>query len=213
MSVRVADIGFPQDLLHADAYVMEPADVAAVLPERDIDTHKRATGVLVVVAGSRDMTGAAHLVAEAAGRIGAGLVQVAVPAGILPIVQSQLVETTFLALPETADGSVALAALGILLDRLEGADALAIGPGLSTNDETAELDPSAGAGLPGAVGDGRGRAERVLGASCRTDRPEVRGGPHAARRRVRPPVRRVGTRARRRSAGRTCEPWPNGPAR
>jgi NAD(P)H-hydrate epimerase len=138
-AVRVADIGFPQDLLHADAFLMEPADVAAILPERAIDTHKRATGVLLVVAGSRDMTGAAHLVAEAAGRIGAGLVQVAVPGAILPIVQAQLVETTFLPLPETSDGSVALPALGLLLDRLEGADALAIGPGLSTNDETAEF--------------------------------------------------------------------------
>ena len=138
-AVRVADIGFPQDLLHADAFLMEPADVAAILPERDVDTHKRATGVLLVVAGSRDMTGAAHLVAEAAGRIGAGLVQVAVPEAILPIVQARLVETTFLPLPETSDGSVALPALGPLLDRLEGADALAIGPGLSMNDETAEF--------------------------------------------------------------------------
>ena len=65
-AVRVADIGFPPELVRADAFLMEPADVAAVLPERDIDTHKRATGVLIVVAGSRDMTGAAHLVAEAA---------------------------------------------------------------------------------------------------------------------------------------------------
>ena len=51
-AVRVADIGFPQDLLHAEAFLMEPADVAAILPERDIATHKRATGVLLVVAGS-----------------------------------------------------------------------------------------------------------------------------------------------------------------
>ena len=63
-AVRVVDIGFPQDLVRADAFLIEPADVAAILPERDIDTHKRATGVLVVVAGSRDMTGAAHLVAR-----------------------------------------------------------------------------------------------------------------------------------------------------
>jgi NAD(P)H-hydrate epimerase len=118
---------------------MEPTDVAAILPERDVDTHKRATGVLIVVAGSRVMTGAAHLVAEAAGRIGAGLVQVAVPQAILPIVQARLVETTFLPLPETPDGSIALPALELLLGRLEGADALAIGPGLSMNDETAEF--------------------------------------------------------------------------
>ena len=138
-AVRVADIGFPQDLLRAEAFLVEPSDVAAILPERGIDTHKRATGVLLVVAGSRDMTGAAQLVAEAAGRIGAGLVQVAVPGAILPIVQARLVETTFLPLAETSDGSVALPALGLLLDRLESADALAIGPGLSTNDETAEF--------------------------------------------------------------------------
>ncbi|MGZ5296776.1 MAG: NAD(P)H-hydrate dehydratase [Actinomycetota bacterium] len=137
--VRVADIGFPKDLVLVDAFLTEPADVAAVLPEREIDTHKRATGVLVVVAGSRDMTGAARLVARAAGRIGAGLVQVAVPEGILPIVQAGLVETTFLPLPETSAGTVAVSAFGALLDRLEAADALAIGPGLSANEETADL--------------------------------------------------------------------------
>jgi len=92
-----------------------------------------------VVAGSRGMTGAVRLIAEAAGRIGAGLIQVAVPAGILPIVQSELVETTFVPLPETDEGTVAASALGTLLPSLEGADALAIGPGLSTNEGTAEL--------------------------------------------------------------------------
>jgi hydroxyethylthiazole kinase-like uncharacterized protein yjeF len=138
-AVRVADIGFPYDLVLANAFLTEPADVAAVLPEREIDTHKRATGVLVVIAGSREMTGAAHLVARAAGRMGTGLVQVAVPEGILPIVQAGLEEATFLSLPETPAGTVAISALGALLDRLEGADALAIGPGLSINEETAGL--------------------------------------------------------------------------
>ncbi len=137
--VRVVDIGFPHDLMHADAFLTEPADVDAVLPEREIDTHKRATGVLMVVAGSRDMPGAARLVARAAGRIGTGLVQVAVPSSIMPIVQAGLTETTFLSLPETSAGSVGVSALGALLDRLEGADALAIGPGLSADEETAEL--------------------------------------------------------------------------
>ncbi len=138
-AVRVADIGFPPDLIVAEAFLTEPDDVADVLPEREIDTHKRATGVLVVLAGSRDMTGAARLVATAAGRIGAGLVQVVVPEGILPIVQAGLVETTFLPLPETSAGTIAVSALGPLLELLEGADALAIGPGLSAHEETADL--------------------------------------------------------------------------
>ena len=82
-AVRVVDIGFPDDLLRPNTFLVEPADVLVVLPERPLETHKRATGVLLVVAGSRGMTGAVRLIAEAAGRIGAGLIQVAVPEGIL----------------------------------------------------------------------------------------------------------------------------------
>jgi ADP-dependent NAD(P)H-hydrate dehydratase / NAD(P)H-hydrate epimerase len=135
--VRVADIGFPEDLVRPNTFLVEPHDVAAVLPERSIDTHKRATGVLLVVAGSRSMTGAVRLIAEGASRIGAGLIQVAVPQSILPIVQTELVEATFLPLPETSAGTIGVASLDTVLERLEGVDALAIGPGLSTDEETA----------------------------------------------------------------------------
>jgi NAD(P)H-hydrate epimerase len=136
-AVRVVDIGLPDAMICAGAFLIEPADVAGVLPSRTTDTHKRATGVLFVVAGSRGMTGAVRLIAEAAGRIGAGLIQVAVPEGILPVVQAELAEATFVPLPETAAGTVSSAAVDVVLEHLERADALAIGPGLSTHDETA----------------------------------------------------------------------------
>jgi NAD(P)H-hydrate repair Nnr-like enzyme with NAD(P)H-hydrate epimerase domain len=71
-AIRVVDIGFDDDAMHARAWLTEPDDVAAVLPERPLDGHKRTSGTLVVVAGSRAMTGAAHLVARAAMRVGAG---------------------------------------------------------------------------------------------------------------------------------------------
>ncbi|HEX5936998.1 MAG TPA: NAD(P)H-hydrate dehydratase [Actinomycetota bacterium] len=135
--VRVVDIGFPDDLVHARAWLTEPSDVAGWLPARDSDTHKRASGVLVVVAGSRGMTGAARLIATAAGRIGAGLVIVASPEGSIPQIQAGLTESTFLPLPQTADGTVAANAAAPVLERLEGADALAIGPGLTTDEQTA----------------------------------------------------------------------------
>jgi ADP-dependent NAD(P)H-hydrate dehydratase / NAD(P)H-hydrate epimerase len=134
--VRVVDIGFPDDLVHARAWLTEPQDVAAWLPVRDSDTHKRASGVLVVVAGSRSMTGAARLIARAAGRIGAGLVTVAAPEGSMPQIQAGSTEPTFLPLPETTEGTVAAEATSSLLERLQSADALAIGPGLTTDDET-----------------------------------------------------------------------------
>ncbi|HEY7400166.1 MAG TPA: NAD(P)H-hydrate dehydratase [Actinomycetota bacterium] len=135
-TVRVVDIGFPEDLVEAEAWLTEPGDVAAILPSRGAESHKRASGVVLVVAGSRGMTGAAALLALAAGRIGAGLVTVASPSGALPQVQANLSEATFLALAETDDGTVAAAALEPVLERLEGADALAIGPGLTRQGET-----------------------------------------------------------------------------
>jgi NAD(P)H-hydrate epimerase len=137
--LRVVDIGFPDDLIRADAFVIEPADVRAALPVRDADTHKRASGVVLIVAGSREMPGAVRLIARGAGRIGAGLVTAAVPASVLPVVAAGLTEATFRALPETAEGTVSPAALPAILEAAERADALAVGPGLSTHPETAAL--------------------------------------------------------------------------
>src|SRR5204863_2736250 len=114
----------------------EPSDIAAVLPARAPDSHKKASGTVVVVAGARAMTGAARLISHAAGRAGAGYVIVAVPRSILPTVQAVLTEAVFAPLPETADGTVAAGALDVVLDRLEDAHAVAIGPGLSTQQET-----------------------------------------------------------------------------
>ncbi len=135
--LRVVDIGFPDDLIRADAFLIEPEDVCAALPVRDADTHKRASGVVLIVAGSREMPGAARLIARAAGRVGAGLVTVAVPSSVLPVVGAGLTEATFRALPETAEGSVSSSALPVVLEAAERADALALGPGLSTHPETA----------------------------------------------------------------------------
>jgi NAD(P)H-hydrate epimerase len=135
-AVRVVDIGFPDELIDASAFLVEPADVVGWLPRRPVDTHKRATGVLVVVAGSRGMAGAPTLVAEAAGRIGAGLVTIAAPAEIVPTIQSHLTEATFLPLPTTRSGSTSTDALSPVLELLGRADALAVGPGLTTDEET-----------------------------------------------------------------------------
>jgi NAD(P)H-hydrate epimerase len=138
-TVRVVDIGFPEDLLVPGIGLVEPADVASALPMRSIDGHKRSSGVLLVVAGSRRMTGAPALIARAAARAGAGLVIVAGPRDALPAVQAHATEAVFLPLAQTHEGTVALAALDALLEAARDADAVAVGPGLTTDDETARL--------------------------------------------------------------------------
>jgi ADP-dependent NAD(P)H-hydrate dehydratase / NAD(P)H-hydrate epimerase len=135
-AVRVVDIGFPEDLVPMATGLTEPGDVAAQLPSRAADAHKKASGTLVVVAGSAGITGAVALIARAAMRAGAGYVFVAVPSSILHVVQEKLTETVFLGLPETPEGTVAQDALDLVMQRLSDAHALALGPGLTTNDET-----------------------------------------------------------------------------
>ena len=137
--LRVVDIGLPEDGGVPETGLTEPDDVIALWPERAADAHKKASGTLVVVAGSGRMTGAVQLIARAAARIGAGYIIVAVPETILPVVQARLTETVFLPLPATEAGSVALGATDPVLRALEGADALALGPGLSRDDEAASF--------------------------------------------------------------------------
>ncbi|HEX6230547.1 MAG TPA: NAD(P)H-hydrate dehydratase [Actinomycetota bacterium] len=134
--VEVAGIGFPPDLIRGDLSVVEAVDVAAWLPRRALETHKRAAGFAVVIGGSRLMTGAASLMARAAYRAGAGLVAAAVPEGILSVVQGAVREAVFAPLSETGTGTVA-GGSERLSQVLAGADAVAIGPGMTTNQKTA----------------------------------------------------------------------------
>jgi ADP-dependent NAD(P)H-hydrate dehydratase / NAD(P)H-hydrate epimerase len=137
--VEVADIGFPHDLLQSDLSLVERADVWQLIPRREAEGHKRSSGAVLVLAGSGAMTGAAILATTAAYRAGAGLVTLAVPQRILPVVEGAITEATFLPLPETDDGTVSERAWDDLLDRLHRVDAAAVGPGLSTNPSTAKL--------------------------------------------------------------------------
>lgn len=133
--IEVEPIGFPRDLIRGDLLLVEAGDVTGMLPHRAPDTHKRAAGFAVVVGGSRLMTGAPTLAATAAYRAGAGLVAVAVPEGVLPVVQGALREAVFVGLPET-DAGTAAGGSARLNEVLAQAGALALGPGMTTDERT-----------------------------------------------------------------------------
>jgi hydroxyethylthiazole kinase-like uncharacterized protein yjeF len=137
--LRVVDLGFPPELLQSDVGLVEGSDVRTLLPRRGEDSHKRRSGVVLIVAGSRRMTGAPQLVAMGAHRSGAGLVTLAVPEGTLQPVQAGVPESTFLPLPEGPEGAVAEEAWEVLFGRLGEVDAVALGPGLSTDGQAAAL--------------------------------------------------------------------------
>jgi NAD(P)H-hydrate epimerase len=130
----IADIGIPTEVI--DEVEGPAVDLLTrermrelILP-RAQDAHKGDFGRVLVVAGSLGKTGAAALTALAALRSGAGLVTVACPAQVLPVVASLAPEFMTVALPDTGGGEVADGALDRVL--AEPADVIAVGPGLGT---------------------------------------------------------------------------------
>ncbi len=101
------------------------------------DAHKSSVGDVLVIAGSRGKTGAAALTAEATLRAGAGLVTVATSASAQALLVHQArPEVMTEALAETASGAIAETALESALQLAAHRTVIAIGPGLSSNEDS-----------------------------------------------------------------------------
>jgi NAD(P)H-hydrate epimerase len=133
----VADIGIAVE--PTSLGLIQPSDAARAYPPRRPDAHKGDFGHVLAVAGSAGKSGAAVLCGTAALRAGAGLVTVATPAEVQPVVAAARAELMTEPLP--ADR------LARSLEIASRADAVVLGPGLG----------------PGAASLARGLAEGVAG--------------------------------------------------
>jgi NAD(P)H-hydrate epimerase len=107
----------------------------AMKPRRR-DAHKGDFGRVGVIAGSLGMSGAACMTAMAAFRAGAGLVTLAVPRSVQPIVASQMFCVMTRGFAETPRKTFALAALDEALEFCDAMNIMAVGPGIGREDET-----------------------------------------------------------------------------
>lgn len=99
-------------------------------------------GRILVIAGSRGMTGAAYLSSLAALKAGAGIVTLAVPESLHDLMEMKTTEVMTVPVPETKPGSGIMGgdkALGTLLELTGNYDAVLMGPGLGRAPETGEL--------------------------------------------------------------------------
>jgi hydroxyethylthiazole kinase-like uncharacterized protein yjeF len=129
-------------------HALPDAPDGLVLAARPEDGHKGTFGRVVVVAGSKEFTGAPRLAAMGAARGGAGLVEVCVPEAIHSIVAAGCLEVMPTSLPDGGTGTLSAEGLVKLRERLGGADALVIGPGLGRAPETGATLVDLLAGLP-----------------------------------------------------------------
>ena len=139
--LEVVDIGLPEDLPSLQGLNVEVAEadsVAALLPERPIDSHKGTFGTALIAAGSVNYTGAVILAGEAAYRAGAGLVTLAVPGPVHMALAGRIPEATWVLLPHEM-GVISSAGAEVLAKNFERASALLIGPGFGTENTTREF--------------------------------------------------------------------------
>jgi hydroxyethylthiazole kinase-like uncharacterized protein yjeF len=124
--VVVADIGLQH--VRTEHRLVTP-EILDAIPRRRADQNKYTAGTVLVVGGSRGLTGAPSLTAEAAFRADAGYVAVAVPDSTLPVFEQRLLEAVKLPCPEE-DGTISPRAVGPIAEFASKAGALALGPGL-----------------------------------------------------------------------------------
>ncbi|MBR1746219.1 MAG: NAD(P)H-hydrate dehydratase [Fibrobacter sp.] len=154
----VAPLGYPASTVaqfSENTFLATESLIPQILPERDDWGDKRTQGCAMIVAGSGDMPGAAALCTQAALRSGAGLVTLASPEAVMPVLQAKLSEPVFVNLQDIAgqdadstdDRATALSPAHIpqILEKAKHNQALAIGPGLGsaecTRDAVIEILP------------------------------------------------------------------------
>lgn len=104
------------------------------LPEPDEKGDKESRGRVLVVAGSREIPGAALLSATAALRAGAGKLVIASPACVAPMLAAAMPEARVIALPEAGDDGLHMDGIALLESLGEDTSALLVGPGMAQCD-------------------------------------------------------------------------------
>lgn len=114
----------PLDRAALDAHPLPPV----------VDGDKKSKGRILVIAGSRDIPGAALLAATAAMRAGAGKLRIATVASAAPQLGMAMPEAMVTGLPEAADGGFAANCIALVEEQTREVDAIVAGPGVKPSN-------------------------------------------------------------------------------
>ena len=134
--VELIDIGIPRGAPCATTIGLIDSSVLLALPRREASSTKFSSGHVLVAGGSRGLTGAPRMAAEAAMRTGAGYVTACVPASLQAILATGgPPELMTRGLPDE-DGRLTAAGVADALEATQRGGTLALGPGLGRDDGT-----------------------------------------------------------------------------
>ena len=138
--LEVVDIGIPGHLASdINLELLTAGWVRARLPPRPPEAHKGNFGHALIIAGSRSYVGAAYLASQAAARVGPGLVTLASPRSIYPILASKLTEVIHFPLPEDEEGRFHPDGARLVKENIGQYSALSVGCGFGRSDGLIEF--------------------------------------------------------------------------
>lgn len=140
--IQVIDIGIPQEFvsdLNPKIHLLSQEMIRPLIPLRLPSSHKGTFGHAGIVGGSQGKTGAPAMAGLGALRIGTGLVTVATPQSVSPILEAKLLEVMTERMPESSQHLLGMEAYPVLLAFAATKSALAFGPGMGTSSETTEV--------------------------------------------------------------------------
>lgn len=133
---ELLDIGICDDCYEEYSAVLSDESAARVIPKRLPSANKGTFGRLLNIAGSLCYSGAAAMSTKSALRTGAGLCTLAAPCSVVKILGASIHETTYLPLPETADGFIGESAAEKIAEILPRMNAVCVGCGLGNSENT-----------------------------------------------------------------------------
>jgi ADP-dependent NAD(P)H-hydrate dehydratase / NAD(P)H-hydrate epimerase len=140
--IVISDIGLPKKAIDKNSngiFLVEKKDVQVSIPKRPFNSHKHTVGKIFILAGSKGMTGAALLCSQSAMRTGTGSVILGIPGSQFSIVAKRTLEVMPFGLNSISEGSLAYSSLPEIKKKIDWADVVLLGPGLSQNEETQKL--------------------------------------------------------------------------
>ncbi|MBD68054.1 MAG: hypothetical protein CMG43_04590, partial [Candidatus Marinimicrobia bacterium] len=141
--IKVADIGFPKAALDdtggIECNLFKSREVKEILVKVPSNTYKQDRGKVLIIAGSTGMTGAAVLSTYGALRSGAGVSVTVCPSSLSNIYEKYILEGMTISCEDDGKGYLSMHNYDNIMEKVEWADSLVIGPGLGLNEETIKL--------------------------------------------------------------------------